>query len=152
MRYGTLDVLEGVTFTISRGEVVTLLGPNGAGKTTTIEILEGFRMRSGGQIAVLGSDPAHADEDWRARTGLVLQSWRDHARWTPRQLLRYIGRYYEPYATAERPRPYPLDELIELVGLGEHADQKIVSLSGGGTPPARRGDRHRGAAGAALPG
>lgn len=58
MRYGTADVLAGVDFEIRRGEVVTLLGPNGAGKTTTIEILEGFRARSGGEVEVLGEDPA----------------------------------------------------------------------------------------------
>ncbi|MGH8947662.1 MAG: ATP-binding cassette domain-containing protein, partial [Acidimicrobiia bacterium] len=91
MRYGSNDVLDGVDFDIRRGEVVTLLGPNGAGKTTTIEILEGFRLRSDGEVSVLGVDPAHADEDWRARVGVVLQSWRDHARWTPRLLLHYLG-------------------------------------------------------------
>ncbi|MFA9445807.1 ABC transporter ATP-binding protein [Egicoccus sp. AB-alg6-2] len=131
MRYGDTDVLDGVTFEVHRGEVVTLLGPNGAGKTTTIEILEGFRQRSAGDVEVLGSDPADGDEDWRARTGVVLQSWRDHARWTPRDLLRHLGNYYTPYATAERPRPRDVDELIGLVGLVGHADQKILTLSGG---------------------
>jgi ABC-2 type transport system ATP-binding protein len=131
MRYGTRDVLDGVTFEVRRGEVVALLGPNGAGKTTTIEILEGFRMRSAGEVRVLGVDPAEADEDWRARTGVVLQSWRDHARWTPRRLLAHLGRYYEPYSTPGRPRPLPVDELIEMVGLDAQADQRIVTLSGG---------------------
>lgn len=131
MRYGDNDVLAGVDLDIARGEVVTLLGPNGAGKTTTIEILEGFRMRSAGEVEVLGADPAHADEAWRARSGVVLQSWRDHPRWTPRRLLRHLGRYYEPYSTADRPRPRDVEELIALVGLGEQADQKIVTLSGG---------------------
>src|SRR5688572_27806469 len=74
MRYGSLDVLTGVDFTVRRGEVVTLLGPNGAGKSTTVEILEGFRMRSAGQVSVLGVDPAKGDERWRARVGVVLQS------------------------------------------------------------------------------
>jgi ABC-2 type transport system ATP-binding protein len=111
--------------------VVTLLGPNGAGKTTTIEILEGFRLRSEGEVSVLGVDPAQADEDWRARVGVVLQSWRDHARWTPRLLLHYLGRYYAPYSTSERERPYDVDQLIKLVGIDEQADQKIRTLSGG---------------------
>jgi ABC-2 type transport system ATP-binding protein len=131
MRYGSNDVLDGVDFDIRRGEVVTLLGPNGAGKTTTIEILEGFRLRSDGAVAVLGVDPAQADEDWRARVGVVLQSWRDHARWTPRLLLHYLGRYYLPYSTTERERPYDVDQLIKLVGIEEQADQKIRTLSGG---------------------
>jgi ABC-2 type transport system ATP-binding protein len=131
MRYGTKDVLDGVSFDIRRGEVITLLGPNGAGKTTTIEILEGFRIRSDGDVSVLGVDPATAGEDWRARVGVVLQSWRDHPRWTPRLLLNYLGRYYEPYSTAERSRPYDVEELIKLVGIEEQADQKIRTLSGG---------------------
>ena len=131
MRYGSNDVLDGVDFDIRRGEVVTLLGPNGAGKTTSIEILEGFRIRSAGEVTVLGVDPALADEDWRARVGVVLQSWRDHARWTPRLLLHYLGRYYAPYSTPERERPYDVDQLIKLVGIEEQADQKIRTLSGG---------------------
>jgi ABC-2 type transport system ATP-binding protein len=131
MRYGSTDVLRGVDFTVDRGEVITLLGPNGAGKTTTIEILEGFRMRSAGAVTVLGFDPARADEDWRARTGVVLQSWRDHARWTPRKLLTHLGRYYVPYSTPDRTRPYDVDALITMVGLEERADVKIRTLSGG---------------------
>ena len=103
MRYGENDVLTGVYFDIERGQVVCMLGPNGAGKTTTIEILEGFRIRSAGEVTVLGQDPAVADEDWRARTGVVLQSWRDHPRWTPRRLLTQLGGYFAPYATPDRP-------------------------------------------------
>ena len=131
MRYGTTDVLTGVDFDVRRGEVVTLLGPNGAGKTTTIEILEGFRQRSAGDVTVLGSDPEQADETWRSRTGVVLQSWRDHPRWTPRRLLDHLGRYYAPYSTDDRPRPREAEQLLHLVGLSERADSKIVTLSGG---------------------
>ena len=131
MRYGTHEVLEGVEFEIGRGEVICLLGPNGAGKTTTIEILEGFRMRSAGEVDVLGEDPARAGEDWRARTGVVLQSWRDHPRWTPRRLLSQLGGYYAPYSTPEVERPVAVDALLEMVGLDKLADQKIVTLSGG---------------------
>ncbi|AEF41075.1 ABC transporter ATP-binding protein [Hoyosella subflava] len=131
MRYGTVDVLDGVTFSAYRGEVVALLGPNGAGKTTTIEILEGFRIRSAGDAIVLGTDPASGDEDWRARTGVVLQSWRDHARWRVRALLENLGRFYEPYSTPGKARPYQVDELLEMVGLTEHANKKIGTLSGG---------------------
>jgi ABC-2 type transport system ATP-binding protein len=131
MRYGDTDVLLGVDLDVHRGEVVALLGPNGAGKTTTIEILEGFRQRSAGEVAVLGADPERADEAWRARTGVVLQSWRDHARWTPRRLLDHLGRYYAPYTTPDRPRPREVDELLAQVGLAELADQRIVTLSGG---------------------
>jgi ABC-2 type transport system ATP-binding protein len=131
MRYGQADVLDGVTFAARRGEVLTLLGPNGAGKTTTVEILEGFRMRSAGQVSVLGADPAHGGEAWRARIGVVQQSWRDHAKWRVRELLAHLGRYYAPYSTAELPRPWDTDELLATVGLTELAGQKIRRLSGG---------------------
>ena len=131
MRYGTNDVLDGVGFSVDRGEVVALLGPNGAGKTTTIEILEGFRVRSAGEVTVLGEDPALAPEPWRARVGIVLQSWRDHPRWSPKALLDHLASYYRPYSTPERPRPYPVGELLEMVGLTGQADQKIRTLSGG---------------------
>ncbi|MEJ2858137.1 MULTISPECIES: ABC transporter ATP-binding protein [unclassified Saccharothrix] len=131
MRYGAVDVLHGVDLTAERGEVVALLGPNGAGKTTTIEILEGFRMPSAGHIRVLGVDPAKGDELWRAKLGVVLQSWRDHARWKVRDLLDHLGRYYAPYSTPERVRPFDTDELIKTVGLEEHAQKKSGRLSGG---------------------
>ena len=131
MRYGEKDVLTGVDFVVHPGEVVCLLGPNGAGKTTTIEILEGFRAPSAGGVRVLGVDPAHGSEDWRARTGVVLQSWRDHPRWTPRRLLAHLGAYYTPYSTPEHVRPYEVETLLGMVGLTELADQKIATLSGG---------------------
>jgi ABC-2 type transport system ATP-binding protein len=85
MRYGTKAVLRDVTFRVNRGEVLALLGPNGAGKTTTIEILEGFRRRSAGRVRVLGADPEAGTAQWRARVGIVLQSWRDHGRWRVRE-------------------------------------------------------------------
>ncbi|UGT40693.1 ABC transporter ATP-binding protein [Nocardia yamanashiensis] len=131
MRYGTRDVLQEVTFQAHKGEVLVLLGPNGAGKTTTIEILEGFRMRSDGRVSVLGADPAHGDEAWRARIGVVLQSWRDHGKWRVRELLEYTGSFYGPYGTDAIRRPWDTDELIATVGLSEHANAKVMSLSGG---------------------
>ena len=131
MRYGDTQVLDGVSFRMRRGEVVALLGPNGAGKTTTIEILEGFRMRSGGHAEVLGVDPAHGDESWRARLGGGLQSWRDHGKWKVRELLAHFGDFYAPYSTPGRHRPWNVDELVDAVGLTEHADKRIGKLSGG---------------------
>jgi ABC-2 type transport system ATP-binding protein len=131
MSYGPTEVLRGVDFTLAPGEVVALLGPNGAGKTTTIEILEGFRAPSAGRTTVLGVEPIGADEAWRARVGVVLQSWRDHARWRVRELLAHLGEFYRPYATPERPRPWPTDDLLARVGLAEKANRQILSLSGG---------------------
>ncbi|MFE1773699.1 ABC transporter ATP-binding protein [Streptomyces sp. NPDC059008] len=123
MAYGGKDVLHGVDLEIHRGEIFALLGPNGAGKTTTVEILEGFRQRSGGQVRVLGTDPARGDDAWRGRIGLVLQSWRDHRRWQVAELLTHFASYY----------PHPRDpaELLALVGLTEQAGQQVDRLSGG---------------------
>jgi ABC-2 type transport system ATP-binding protein len=96
MRYGKADALNGVSFTVRRGEVLAVLGPNGAGKTTAIEILEGFRIRSAGQVSVLGVDPAHGGEAWRAdrrcaaagaTTGMASA-----------ELLANLGSYYAPYS------------------------------------------------------
>ena len=131
MRYGSKDVLTGVTFSAKRGEVLALLGPNGAGKTTVIEILEGFRLRSAGDVSVLGIDPARATEAWRARIGVVLQSWRDHKFWRVRELLENQARFYAPFATADVARPWDVDELIDVVGLSQSAKAKIMTLSGG---------------------
>ncbi|MFC3998290.1 ABC transporter ATP-binding protein [Nocardiopsis sediminis] len=131
MRYGTTDVLAGVDFEARRGEVLALLGPNGAGKTTCIEILEGFRVRSAGAVAVLGSDPAAGDERWRARLGIVLQSWRDHGKWRVRELLAHTAGYYAPYSAPGRARPRDVDELMDTVGLAEHAGKRVATLSGG---------------------
>ncbi|ROT34115.1 ABC transporter ATP-binding protein [Micromonospora sp. HM5-17] len=131
MRYGSTDVLTGVTFAAHPGEVVALLGPNGAGKTTTIEILEGFRMRSAGEVRVLGVDPARGDERWRARLGVVLQSWRDHAKWRVRELLAHLGSYYLPYSTPQASRPWDVDDLVDAVGLTPHAHKRVNQLSGG---------------------
>ncbi|WP_378287300.1 ABC transporter ATP-binding protein [Actinomadura rugatobispora] len=131
MRYGTTDVLGAVDLRVERGEVVALLGPNGAGKTTTIEILEGFRRRSAGEVRVLGTDPERGDEAWRARLGIVLQSWRDHGRWRVGELLAHLGRYYAPYGAPGRPRPHDVAELLSLVGLAERAGARVADLSGG---------------------
>jgi ABC-2 type transport system ATP-binding protein len=131
MSYGTHDVLRGLDFTVRPGEVLALLGPNGAGKSTTIEILEGFRLPSAGRVEVLGTDPARADETWRADIGVVLQSWRDHAAWRVRELLTHFGRYYERFAEARGRHPFDVDELLALARLGEQADQRVSTLSGG---------------------
>ncbi|WP_103501715.1 ABC transporter ATP-binding protein [Streptomyces sp. SM12] len=123
MAYGGTDVLHGIDLDIHRGEVFALLGPNGAGKTTTVEILEGFRRRSAGQVSVLGADPERGDDAWRGRIGLVLQSWRDHRRWRVGELLSHFATYY--------PEPRDPAALLSMVGLTGHADQQVDRLSGG---------------------
>ena len=121
--YGDRSVLEGVDFTVGRGEVFALLGPNGAGKTTTIEILEGFRERSGGQVAVLGFDPAGRHPELRERVGVVLQECGFPLHLRVAEILETWRSFY--------PAPRPLSELLEVVELAGEADQKVRRLSGG---------------------
>jgi ABC-2 type transport system ATP-binding protein len=123
MKYGAAEVLQGVDLDIRRGEIFTLLGPNGAGKTTTIEILEGFRNRSAGEVSVLGVDPERSTEVWRSKLGIVLQSWRDHPRWSARDLLAHLGEFYDD--------PRDPDELLVALGLTAQAAQRVSRLSGG---------------------
>ncbi|MCA0437816.1 MAG: ABC transporter ATP-binding protein [Actinobacteria bacterium] len=127
MRYGSTTVLDGISLTVERGEIVALLGPNGAGKTTTVEILEGFRPRSAGIVRVLGIDPDTGDDAWRARLGIVLQSWRDHSKWRGHDLLSYQSRLYRPYGR----EGWTVKALLTAVGLDGQADKPIRMLSGG---------------------
>jgi ABC-2 type transport system ATP-binding protein len=121
--YGPREVLHGVSFAVETGEVFALLGPNGAGKTTTVEILEGYRRRDGGEVSVLGTDPARAGGDFRARIGIVLQSSAVYPLLTVRETLDLFAGYY--------PRPRKVGEVIELVGLVGKADSRVRTLSGG---------------------
>jgi ABC-2 type transport system ATP-binding protein len=121
--YGSFAALRGVDFEIETGEVFGLLGPNGAGKTTTVEILEGYRTRDGGEVSVLGEDPARADLDWRERIGVVLQSSAMYPNLTVAEHLQLFAGYYG--------RPRDTDEVIELVGLGEKRGARVRTLSGG---------------------
>ncbi|UCM90928.1 ABC transporter ATP-binding protein [Streptomyces marincola] len=123
MAYGGTTVLHGLDLDVHRGEVFALLGPNGAGKTTTVEILEGFRRRSGGEVSVLDTDPERGGDAWRGRIGLVLQSWRDHGRWRVAELLKHFATYY--------PDPRDPAGLLALVGLTGQGDQQVGRLSGG---------------------
>jgi ABC-2 type transport system ATP-binding protein len=122
-RYGSVDVLRGVDLVVRRGEIVALLGPNGAGKTTLVEILEGFREPSGGNVSVLGVDPAHAARGWRERVGIVLQKSRPEPGLSVRECLELYAGYYRA--------PRPLEETIALVGLEDRGDRQAEELSGG---------------------
>jgi ABC-2 type transport system ATP-binding protein len=121
--YGATEALRGVTFEIAEGDVFGLLGPNGAGKTTTVEILEGYRSRDGGDVSVLGSDPARAERAFRERIGVVLQQSQMFQNLTVRELHAMFAGYYE--------RPRDIEGVIALVGLGEKADDRVKTLSGG---------------------
>jgi ABC-2 type transport system ATP-binding protein len=121
--YGGHEALRGISFEIREGEVFSLLGPNGAGKTTTIEILEGYRTRDGGDVSVLGVDPARASSAWRGRIGVVLQSSAMYETLTVRESLALFAGYYK--------RPRPVDEVVSVVGLDEKRDSLVRKLSGG---------------------
>jgi ABC-2 type transport system ATP-binding protein len=121
--YGSLQAVRGVSFTIAHGEVFCLLGPNGAGKTTTVEILEGYRRRSEGEVRVLGMDPADAPRELRERVGIVLQQCGVQSYLSVAELVEMYGRYYS--------RSRPVDEVIEVVELQSKRDTRANELSGG---------------------
>jgi ABC-2 type transport system ATP-binding protein len=121
--YGPVEAVRGVSFDVERGEVFGLLGPNGAGKTTTVEILEGYRQRSAGDVRVLGHDPAARDRELQQRVGIVLQSCGFYPRVTVREAVEHFSKAYE--------RSRDPDETIDLVGLREKADSRAKDLSGG---------------------
>jgi ABC-2 type transport system ATP-binding protein len=121
--YGELEAVRGIDLEVERGEVFAFLGPNGAGKTTTTEILEGYRDRSGGEVRVLGLDPAQPTRDWRERIGIVLQQCRMRPELSVRETLELYAGYYRS--------PREVSETIERVGLAEKADARAGVLSGG---------------------
>jgi ABC-2 type transport system ATP-binding protein len=121
--YRSHEALRGISFEIAEGEVFGLLGPNGAGKTTTVEILEGYRARDGGDVEVLGFDPAHSAPAFRERIGVVLQQSQLWPTLTVAETHRMFAGYYE--------HPRDVDEVIQLVGLQGKRDERVKTLSGG---------------------
>jgi ABC-2 type transport system ATP-binding protein len=118
--YGQQAAVDGVSFDIRQGETFALLGPNGAGKSTAIEILEGYRIRTGGEVSVLGVDPAKGGLDWKARLGIVLQSTGETGLLTVTEQLRHFAGFY--------PNPRDVDEVIAAVGLEPQAKTRIAKL------------------------
>lgn len=121
--YGGTHAVDGISFQIAEGETFALLGPNGAGKSTTIEILEGYRERSGGEVRVLGVDPRHGNLAWKAQLGIVLQSTGESGNVTVLEQLSHFAGYY--------PNPRDVGEVMEAVGLSGQAKTRIGKLSGG---------------------
>jgi ABC-2 type transport system ATP-binding protein len=121
--YGRRRAVRGIDLEVRRGEIFAFLGPNGAGKTTTVEILEGFRPRTGGEVSVLGVDPADADGSWRDRVGVVLQDSQPDPGLSARECLQLYAGYYSA--------PRDVTETLSLVGLDEQATTLASELSGG---------------------
>jgi ABC-2 type transport system ATP-binding protein len=121
--YGSHEAVRGISFEVRAGEVFGFLGPNGAGKTTTIEMLEGYRSRSDGEISVLGADPERPSRGWRERIGLVLQECELDPNLTVRETVTLFRSFY--------PSPRQVDETIRLVGLDDKRDARVGTLSGG---------------------
>ena len=121
--YGDVKAVKGISLSVDEGEIFALLGPNGAGKTTTVEILEGFRARTSGNVSVLGFDPADRREEMRARIGIVLQSAGVESYLTVAEVVDLYRGYY--------PKPRPRDEVLRLVGLDDRPNVRVGKLSGG---------------------
>jgi len=124
--YGSKSAVAGIDLQVENGEIFALLGPNGAGKTTTVEILEGYRNATAGEVKVLGFDPAtkgEAGQRWRNRIGIVLQSTSDAADLSVLETISHFANYYE--------KPRDVNQVISEVGLEEKIDAKVRLLSGG---------------------
>ena len=122
-RTGVVVAVEGLDLEVRSGEVYALLGHNGAGKTSVIEILEGHRMRTSGEVQVLAMDPGAGGRDLRDRIGVVLQASGVEPELTVTEVLDAAQRTYR--------RPRSTAEVIELIGLNEQADLRVGTLSGG---------------------
>jgi len=119
----TVDAVKGIDLHVDQGEILAFLGSNGAGKTTTIEILEGFRERTSGDVLVLGQDPQTAPLSWREGIGIVLQESNPDQDLTAHESVSMYAAYYDA--------PRPVDEVLQLVGLADSATQRTKALSGG---------------------
>ncbi len=121
--YGPFEAVKGIDLDVDQGEILAFLGPNGAGKTTTIEILEGYRDRDGGEVTVLGADPADAPLAWRSQIGIVLQESEPVPELTALESVAMHAAYYD--------EPRDPAEVLDIVGLADSADQRTRKLSGG---------------------
>ena len=127
-RYGQVAAVDGIAFTIARQECFGFLGPNGAGKTTTMRMLSCLARRDGGELTVLGLDPAAHGRAIKRRMGVVAQEINLDVELTVRENLLVYARYFDiPRREASR----RADELLDFVQLTERAHDGVDRLSGG---------------------
>ena len=123
-RYKNLLAVNGVSFTVRKGEMFAFLGPNGAGKTTTVEIIETIRAPTSGKVSVLGMDVARKKHDIVHRIGVLPQGFSSFDRVTVRESIQYFSRLFGGKTT-------DVDGLIELANLKDKSREQFKNLSGG---------------------
>jgi len=123
-RYGDLVAVDGISFSVSKGEVFAFLGPNGAGKTTTVEVIETIRRPTSGKVTLLGMDVTKKKHDIVRRIGVLPQGFSSFDRITVRETIQYYSRLFSR-------RDLDIDALIDLVNLKEKAKEQYKNLSGG---------------------
>ena len=121
--YGTLKAVDGISFSVNKGEVFALLGPNGAGKTTLIEIMEGLRKRDGGAVKVLDLDPWENGGDLHRKIGVIPQNFTFFEKANPKEAIEY---YASLFGVEVDP-----DEILKEVLLEDSATNLFENLSGG---------------------
>jgi ABC-2 type transport system ATP-binding protein len=121
--YGEIKAVDGISFTVNKGEIFGLLGPNGAGKTTAIEIMEGLRKKDGGDVKVLGLDPWKNGYELHKKIGVIPQEFTFFEKTSPREAIRY---YADLFSIEAKP-----DEILKDVLLEDSAKVMFENLSGG---------------------
>jgi ABC-2 type transport system ATP-binding protein len=121
--YGEIKAVDGISFTVDKGEIFGLLGPNGAGKTTCIEIMEGLRKKDGGDVKVLGLDPWKNGYELHKKIGVIPQEFTFFEKTTPREAIIY---YVNLFGVKADP-----DEILKEVLLEDSAKVTFDNLSGG---------------------
>ncbi len=122
-KYGSLQVVQDLSFTVTPGEVFALLGPNGAGKTTTVETMEGYRQPDSGTVRIFGLDPIKDAQKLKPQLGIMLQQDGLYPALTAREVLKLFAGYFE--------HPQSVDAMLERVGLSASAKTRCRRLSGG---------------------
>jgi ABC-2 type transport system ATP-binding protein len=121
--YGEVKAVDGISFNVETGQVFSFLGPNGAGKTTTVEVLEGLRNRTRGEVRVLGLDPWSQGRELHQQVGVIPQDFRFFEKITPKEAIKYYAVLFGVRTDA--------DALLKRVALEDKSNARYDTLSGG---------------------